>query len=77
MRYIIISLSFRPYVSARETRLATLQEEPEKVGKDQHQQPPHLLVERSRKKSWTNRSEYMPSCISNVSLFILTNQHAN
>ncbi|PNF22295.1 hypothetical protein B7P43_G02931, partial [Cryptotermes secundus] len=47
----------RPYVSARETRLATLQEEPEKVAKDQHQPPPHLLVERSRKKSWTNRSD--------------------
>jgi hypothetical protein len=60
MRCITISLSYRPYVSARETRLATLQEEPEKVGKEQHQQH----VERNRKRSWTNRSEYMSSYIT-------------
>ncbi|XP_021925161.1 uncharacterized protein LOC110832451 [Zootermopsis nevadensis] len=47
--------SLRPYVSSRETRLATLQEEPEKSGKDQQQQP--LQTEHCRKKSWTNRSD--------------------
>lgn len=43
----------RPYVATKETRLATLHEEPERPEKHH----PTIHIERNRKKSWTNRSD--------------------